>query len=60
MNVPRAETPGTHDGAGEDEPEPPVLPDRPTDEHDEAWGESDRRGERDRDWYERERPPHHE
>jgi hypothetical protein len=36
------------------------LPDRTSDERDEGWGDRDASGERDRDWYERERPPHHE
>jgi hypothetical protein len=40
--------------------EPPTLPDRSTDENDEAWGDSEAAGRRDRSWYERERPPHHE
>jgi hypothetical protein len=41
------------------EDEPPVLPDRPSDERDEGWGEA-QPDQRERDWYERERPPHHE
>jgi hypothetical protein len=40
--------------------EPPTLPDRSADENDEAWGDSEGTGGRDRAWYERERPPHHE
>ena len=35
----------------------PVLPDVTRDERGEGWG--DERGERDADWYHRERPPHH-
>lgn len=38
--------------------EQPVLPDVSGDETDVGWG--DEPGERDADWYERERPPHHE
>ncbi|HET8583911.1 MAG TPA: hypothetical protein VFL65_11715 [Jatrophihabitans sp.] len=36
----------------------PVLPDVTRDERDVGWG--DEPGERDADWYRRERPPHHE
>ena len=36
--------------------EPPVIPDRSSDDRDEGWGGDG--GERDDDWYERERPPH--
>ena len=36
----------------------PVLPDTTSDERDVGWG--DEPGERDDDWYRRERPPHHE
>jgi hypothetical protein len=42
-----------------DDEEQPALPDRPADEHETGWGESEP-DERDRDWYDRERPPHHE
>jgi hypothetical protein len=35
----------------------PVLPDLSTDELDVGWG--DEPGERDDEWYRRERPPHH-
>ncbi len=35
----------------------PVLPSVTRDEQDVGWG--DEPGERDADWYERERPPHH-
>ncbi len=38
--------------------EPPVLPDRARDDSDEGWGGRGDGGERDDDWYERERPPH--
>jgi len=38
--------------------EQPVLPDRSPDDTDLGWGERDGTGERDDDWYERERPPH--
>jgi hypothetical protein len=40
-------------------PPPPVLPDQPSDERDEAWAEA-AAAQRDREWYDRERPPHHE
>ena len=36
----------------------PVLPTVSSDERDVGWG--DEPGERDEDWYRRERPPHHE
>jgi hypothetical protein len=36
-----------------------MLPGRTSDEHEAGWGEPEP-DERDRDWYERERPPHHE
>lgn len=35
----------------------PVLPDVSSDEQDIGWG--DEPGERDDEWYRRERPPHH-
>jgi hypothetical protein len=35
----------------------PVLPDVSRDDQDVGWG--DEPGERDDDWYRRERPPHH-
>ena len=38
--------------------EEPVLPETTRDERDVGWG--DDRGERDEEWYRRERPPHHE
>lgn len=40
----------------------PVLPTVTRDELDEGWGDERGRGsgERDEDWYRRERPPHHE
>ena len=38
----------------------PVLPDITEDERDVGWGDDRDGGRRDRDWYERERPPHHE
>jgi hypothetical protein len=47
--------------------EPPVLPDRSSDDLDTGWGEdvpadrpNGRSGGRDAEWYRRERPPHHE
>lgn len=40
---------------GDDEP---VLPDTTRDERNVGWG--DEPGERDDEWYRRERPPHHE
>jgi hypothetical protein len=36
----------------------PVLPTVSRDEQDVGWG--DEPGERDAEWYQRERPPHHE
>jgi hypothetical protein len=38
----------------------PVLPTTSPDDRDEAWGDEPRSGERDAEWYRRERPPHHE
>lgn len=38
--------------------EKPVLPDTTRDEQSVGWG--DEPGERDDEWYRRERPPHHE
>jgi hypothetical protein len=38
----------------------PVLPDTTEDERDAGWGDEPGSGRRDADWYERERPPHHE
>jgi hypothetical protein len=38
--------------------EEPVLPDTTRDERNVGWG--DEPGERDDEWYRRERPPHHE
>ncbi len=38
--------------------ERPVLPDVSRDETDVGWG--DEPGQRDAEWYHRERPPHHE
>jgi hypothetical protein len=43
-----------------DRSERPVLPDRPDEERDETWGQLDREATRGKEWYERERPPHHE
>jgi hypothetical protein len=40
------------------EDDEPVLPDTTRDERDVGWG--DEPGERDEEWYRRERPPHHE
>lgn len=45
-------------GPGEAKDDGPVLPDVSRDETDVGWG--DEPGERDDDWYRRERPPHHE
>lgn len=39
------------------EDDAPVLPDQTRDESDVGWG--DEPGERDAEWYHRERPPHH-
>jgi hypothetical protein len=50
-------TPGSPPPQRPDEPEPPVLPDVSRDELDIGWG--DEPGERDEEWYRRERPPHH-
>jgi hypothetical protein len=44
----------------EDADDEPVLPDTTQDEHDAGWGDAPGSGRRDADWYERERPPHHE
>jgi hypothetical protein len=38
----------------------PTLPDRAEDDRDLGWGDDPAAGERDDDWYVRERPPHHE
>jgi hypothetical protein len=38
----------------------PVLPEVSRDELDEGWGDDPRDGRRDAQWYQRERPPHHE
>lgn len=38
--------------------EEPLLPDVTRDERDRGWGDDS--SERDLDWYQRERPPHHE
>jgi hypothetical protein len=48
----------THSTHRHDDEEPP-LSDRPPDEHAVGWSEPEP-DQRDRDWYERERPPHHE
>ena len=40
------------------DPEDPVLPTVSRDERDVGWGDGP--GERDDEWYRRERPPHHE
>jgi hypothetical protein len=45
-------------GAPTPERDDPVLPDVSRDELDIGWG--DEPGERDDEWYRRERPPHHE
>jgi hypothetical protein len=42
------------------EDEEPVLPDVTSDEQDRGWGDDPNSGERDEEWYRRERPPHHE
>jgi hypothetical protein len=41
-----------------DDDDEPVLPDTTRDERNVGWG--DEPGERDDEWYRRERPPHHE
>jgi hypothetical protein len=38
----------------------PVLPEVSRDDLDEGWGDDPRDGRRDAQWYQRERPPHHE
>jgi hypothetical protein len=38
----------------------PVLPEVTRDERDVGWGDDPESRGRDADWYERERPPHHE
>jgi hypothetical protein len=53
---PRPDRPPHRDDA--EAQESPVLPDRAAEDREEAWG--DRRGDRDDEWYRRERPPHHE
>jgi hypothetical protein len=40
-------------------PEPPVLPQVSRDEEDRGWGDRPSSDDRDDDWYQRERPPHH-
>jgi hypothetical protein len=37
-----------------------VLDERAAEDRDEAWGDRSGSGGRDDDWYQRERPPHHE
>jgi hypothetical protein len=46
------------EGKADAERDEPVLPTVSRDEVDVGWG--DEPGERDDDWYRRERPPHHE
>jgi hypothetical protein len=44
-------------------PEPddePVLPQTTDDERELGWGDEPGSGRRDDEWYQRERPPHHE
>ncbi len=40
--------------------EHPVLPQTSSDERDVGWGDEHDGGRRDDEWYQRERPPHHE
>ena len=54
---PRRTRPSPSPERGRDRDEP-VLPTVSRDETDVGWG--DEPGERDDDWYRRERPPHHE
>jgi hypothetical protein len=44
--------------AGRRKDDEPLLPETTRDEREPGWG--DEPGERDEDWYRRERPPHHE
>jgi hypothetical protein len=55
---PAGTRPQVRPARGESGREKPVLPDVSRDETDVGWG--DEPGERDDDWYRRERPPHHE
>jgi hypothetical protein len=50
--------PDAIDASGHRTDEGPVLPTVSRDEQDVGWGDEPR--ERDAEWYERERPPHHE
>jgi hypothetical protein len=54
---PRAAEPRTGDRRGDDEP---VLPATSGDERDVGWGADPDAGQRDAEWFRRERPPHHE
>lgn len=58
MTEPRSSTPAGRDKRREPDDQP-VLPSVTRDESGEGWGD-ERSGERDEDWYRRERPPHHE
>jgi hypothetical protein len=56
-------TPGSPPPSGADDTadgDGPVLPEVSRDDLDEGWGDDPRDGRRDAQWYERERPPHHE
>jgi hypothetical protein len=55
---PRTPHPGQHVRRGGKAEDEPVLPDTTSDEREVGWG--DEPGERDDEWYRRERPPHHE
>jgi len=52
-----ARSPAQPPAKGAEPAEDPVLPQVSRDELDVGWG--DEPGERDDDWYRRERPPHH-
>ena len=66
--APDPEAPGEADAPAQDQPvesparpvpdEAPVIPDRSSDDRDEGWGGRGDGGDRDDEWYERERPPH--
>jgi hypothetical protein len=57
VNAPREPQAARPSTSQEDEP---VLPEVTRDERDVGWGDDPASGGRDAEWYERERPPHHE
>jgi hypothetical protein len=61
--VSETSTPAPHDapdGHGGSTADEPVLPDAAREDLDEGWGDDPRDSRRDDEWYQRERPPHHE